>query len=204
MSIVNKLDVSKIVKLQGFISDIHRRLGPPPNWQREEGFESLVKIILEQQVSLASAHAHFKTLKSRTKTITPKYILSLSDQTFRDRSISRQKTNYLRALSLKILNGDLDLVGLKYLSEQEAREKLTSVKGIGNWTADIYLMQCLKKKDIFPSGDIAVIRTMEEFVGLTDQDEIHKYSEKWRPLRTLATYYLWHHYLDKKGLSLSI
>jgi DNA-3-methyladenine glycosylase II len=113
----------------------------------------------------------------------------------------RQKSTYLRALSVVILDGNVDLDRLPNLPVANIREKLKSIKGIGDWTADIYLMFCLQAKDIFPVGDIAVINTIRELTHALSKDEIIAYSEKWKPCRSLATYFLWHYYLIKRKRS---
>jgi len=126
---------------------------------REPGFGSLAKIILEQQVSLASANAHFQKLNTYLDEFSPSNILKLTDEEMRSCQISRQKAKYLRALSTAITIGEIDLMQLPGLSEPEIRTQLTGIKGIGHWTTDIYLMFCLQAGDIFPIGDIAVVNT---------------------------------------------
>jgi DNA-3-methyladenine glycosylase II len=198
MSIVNHKDIKQLTKMDSIFASINEKFGHPPNWTRPPGFISLSKIILEQQVSLASANAHFLKLNTYLQGITPSDILRLSDEEMRICQISRQKASYLKALSVEILQGDIDLAMLATQNETEVRERLTNIKGIGNWTADIYLMFCLQSKDIFPSGDIAVINTVRELSELKTKEEIISLSEKWKPYRSLATYYLWHYYLSKR------
>lgn len=199
--IVNPADIKSLLKREKLFARIHKLYGPPPDWSREPGFISLCKIILEQQVSLASADAHFRKLYAYLKEFSPTHLLTLTDDEMRACQISRQKATYLRALSAAIENGSLDLAELPRLAEPQVRERLTSVKGIGHWTTDIYLMFCLQAKDIFPVGDIAVVNTVKEFAGDRTIDDIRELAEQWRPYRSLATYYLWHHYLKKRGRS---
>ncbi|MBL0103139.1 MAG: DNA-3-methyladenine glycosylase 2 family protein [Bacteroidetes bacterium] len=180
---------------------IHKLYGPPPTWSRPEGFVSLSMFILEQQVSLASAKAHFEKLNSYVKKFSPKEILKLSDQEMRACQISRQKTKYLRALSEAILKKEIVLEKLRELPEEEARAQLIKIKGIGNWTADVYLMFALQSKDIFPIGDIALVNTVRELTKADTKEEIIELAETWRPNRTLASFYLWHYYLSKRGRS---
>jgi DNA-3-methyladenine glycosylase II len=113
--------------------------------------------------------------------------------------VSRQKAKYLRALSTEILDGKLNLEELPRLKHDEVRVQLTNIKGIGNWTTDIYLMFCLKARDIFPIGDIAVVNTIRELSKAVTREEILLLSEKWKPYRSLATYFLWHYYLKKRN-----
>jgi DNA-3-methyladenine glycosylase II len=197
--IVNPKDVETLIVSHKIFAGIYSLYGTPPNWSRPEGFISLSKIILEQQVSLASANAHFIKLNTYIKEFSPEEILKLSDEEMRECQISRQKTKYLRELSVAIQSKTLDLDLLSKLEHLEVRKQLTSIKGIGNWTTDIYQMFCLQAKDIFPMGDIAVINTVKELTKAKTPGQILKLSEKWKPYRSLATYFLWHYYLQKRG-----
>ena len=161
----------------------------------------MTRIILEQQVSLASAKAHFNKLKSYISEITPEKLLSLSDKEFRFCQISRQKTAYLRSLSHAVNNKSLELEKFSGMEKEDIIKTLIQIKGIGQWTADIYLMFCLQHKDIFPSGDIAVIRSVLELTGVEDKEKIIRMSENWKPLRSLAAYFFWHFYLCKRKIN---
>jgi len=197
--IVNKSDIRKLTSSHKIFSFIKDKYGIPPNWQRPEGFISLSKIILEQQVSLASAEAHFNKLNSCIKEFTPNEILKLSDEELRVCQISRQKAKYLRELSMAVLNKDLVFEELPKLSPKEVRKKLTNIKGIGHWTTDIYLMFCLQSKDIFPLGDIALINTIKELTKVKTKSGIVRLIQKWRSYRSLASYFLWYYYLKKRN-----
>jgi DNA-3-methyladenine glycosylase II len=198
-NIVNQNDINLLLKKDTVIIRIHTKYGSPPNWQRPEGFVSLAKIILEQQVSLQSANAHFKKLNSFIGEFTPQEILKLSDVEMRDCQVSKQKSTYLRELASAILSGKINLENLSLLKETEIQQQLKSLKGIGDWTANIYLMFCLQAKDIFPAGDIAIINTIKELTAAVTSDEISMYAERWKPLRSLASYFLWHYYLRKRN-----
>jgi len=197
--IVNSPDIKKLTASHKIFFKIKERYGIPPNWQRPQGFVSLSKIILEQQVSLASAEAHFKKLNSYIKDFAPKEILRLTDEELRACQISRQKAKYLRELSLAVINKDLIFEELPIIGSKEVREKLTSIKGIGDWTTDIYLMFCLQSKDIFPLGDIALINTIKELTKVKTHSEIVSLTQKWKPYRSLAAYFLWYYYLKKRN-----
>lgn len=197
--IVNENDLSFLLNQDEIIHGIFKQYGIPPNWERIPDFVSLSKIILEQQVSLNSAKAHFERLNDYIKEFTPKNILLLSDDEMRNCHISRQKAKYLRNISTSILNGDLNLEELFHFDEPSVRHKLTSIKGIGDWTADVYLLFCLQHKDIFPIGDIAVVNTIRELYDVTTRDEILEIAAGWQPCRSLGTYFMWHHYLNKRG-----
>jgi DNA-3-methyladenine glycosylase II len=197
-NIVNQKDIEKLLVIDAVFTIIHNQYGPPPDWNRPQGFISLSRIILEQQVSLQSANAHFNKLNSYLPAFTPEEIVKLSDEEMRKCQISRQKSLYLRDLSQAILKGSIDLAGFPNLPLTNVRIQLKNIKGIGDWTVDIYQMFCLQVKDIFPSGDIAVVTTIKELTGVASKEEILAYSEKWKPLRSLATFFMWHYYLCKR------
>ena len=196
--IVNKSDIRILTSNHKLFLKIKNTYGIPPNWQRPEGFVSLSKIILEQQVSLASAEAHFNKLNNYLGVFSPAEILKLTDEEMRACQISRQKAKYLRALSQAVINKRLDFNQMSGMNANNVRKRLTSIKGIGNWTADIYLMFCMQNKDIFPLGDIALITTIKELTKIKTEDGIIKYTTKLRPLRSLAAYFLWYYYLKKR------
>jgi len=198
LPIVNKSDIKKLTSSHKLFADIKDKYGIPPNWQRPEGFVSLCKIILEQQVSLSSAEAHFIKLNSYLPDFLPTEILKLSNEEMRACQISRQKAKYLRALSQAVLNNEINFDSLSSLNPLEIRAKLTSIKGIGNWTTDIYLMFCLQNKDIFPLGDIALITTIKELTKIKSKEGIIRFTKKLKPLRSLAAYFLWYYYLKKR------
>lgn len=196
--IVNTPDIKKLISSHKLFLKIKEKYGVPPNWQRPEGFVSLARIILEQQVSLASAEAHFIKLNNYLSEFSPSEILKLTDEEMRACQISRQKAKYLRALSQAILKKELDFGSLSKLDASEVRTKLTSIKGIGDWTTDIYLMFCLQNKDIFPLGDIALITTIKELTKIKSEEGIIRFTKKLKPLRSLAAYFLWYYYLKKR------
>jgi DNA-3-methyladenine glycosylase II len=197
--IVNKSDIRKLTSSHKIFSFIKDKYGIPPNWQRPEGFVSLSKIILEQQVSLASAEAHFNKLNKYVKEFDPKEILKLTDEEMRACQISRQKAKYLRALSQAVSSKELEFDKFSGMDTIDVRKKLTSVKGIGDWTTDIYLMFCLQNKDIFPLGDIALITTIKGLTKIKSEEGIIRFTKNLKPLRSLAAYFLWFYYLKKRN-----
>ena len=197
--IINNPDIKKLISSHQIFSKIKDKYGIPPNWQRPQGFISLSKIILEQQVSLASAEAHFNKLNGYIKEFSPKEILKLSDKEMKVCQISRQKAKYLRELSVALIKKGLDFDALPKLNHEEVRKKLTSIKGIGDWTTDIYLMFCLQSKDIFPLGDIALINTIKELTKVKTKSGIVRLTQKWKPYRSLAAYFLWYYYLKQRN-----
>ncbi|BAV07926.1 DNA-3-methyladenine glycosylase II [Filimonas lacunae] len=178
------------------ILDAH---GYPPMWIRENTFETLVHIILEQQVSLASALAALNKLKEKIKEITPDTVLPLSDEEMKACYVSRQKMVYIRGLAQAIKDDVINLAQLAKMSDDEVRKLLISLKGIGNWTIDVYLMFALQRADIFPIGDLAAVNALKRLKQLpvsTTREEMLEISEHWKPFRSVASMMLWHYYLS--------
>jgi DNA-3-methyladenine glycosylase II len=178
---------------------IVEKYGLPTIPKRPQGFETLVLLILEQQVSIDSAKATFLKLKSKQPDFTPESLLFFSDEEFRGLGVSRQKTSYIKALFLSIINKEIGIESLAVKSAEEVREELIKIKGIGNWTIDIYLMFSLQAPDIIPLGDIAVVNTIKELLDIYDRQEMEAYVERWSPHQSVATYLLWHYYLRKRN-----
>lgn len=176
---------------------IIQEYGLPPIPRRPQGFETLVLLILEQQVSIDSAKATFLKIKGYT-VCTPEAVAFLSDEEFRTLGVSRQKTTYIRVLASAILNNEINIESLATKSAKQVREELIKLKGIGNWTIDIYLMFCLQEPDLIPLGDIAVVNTIKELLDIHDKDEMEIHTSQWSPYRSYATYLLWHYYLKKR------
>lgn len=175
------------------------RFGTPPLWDRPNGFSTLLYIILEQQVSLASAKSTFEKLKSTLKIISPKAFLTLNDEQLKDVGFSRQKTRYGRIVAEEILSGNLDLENLDRLDDQSVKTKLMSIIGIGHWTSDIYLVMVLLRQDVWPHGDRALAVSAYEVFQLRNipsYDALKLMAEKWSPWRSVAARLLWHHYLS--------
>lgn len=176
--------------------------GQPEFWFRPPGFPTLVLFILEQQVSLASAAAAFQRLEARVRTVTPDAVLSCSDDELRADGFSRQKQRYVRVLASAIQFGDLDLAALASMPDDEVRRRLTALTGIGAWTADVYLLSCLRRADLWPVGDRALQVATAETLGLEsvpDPPLLEEIGERWRPHRSTAARILWHGYLCRRG-----
>lgn len=179
--------------------------GYPPMWTRPATFQTLILTILEQQVSLASAYAAFKKLKERIGYVTPEKILSLSDAELRSCYFSRQKIVYARELATTIREKKLVLKKLSDKQDEEVRHELKKIKGIGDWTVDVYLMHALQRTDLFPLGDIALVNSLKEVKQLDShitKEEMLQIAEPWRPYRTIAAMILWHAYIQKRGIKL--
>ena len=182
---------------------ILRQHGHPPMWQRPASFESLVHIILEQQVSLASAKAALEKLRARVGKITASNVLLLSDVELRACYFSRQKTVYVRCLAEAIVEKRLNLKKLATASDDDIRIELKKIKGIGDWTVDIYLLFVLQRSDVFPTGDLAMMNALKQVKQLPKQvskEDIIQLAEAWRPYRSLATMMLWHHYIQTRKI----
>jgi DNA-3-methyladenine glycosylase II len=175
--------------------------GAPPLWAREPGFHTLLHIILEQQVSLASAKAAYTRLVAATEPLVPERFLALSDADLKTIGFSRQKAAYGRALADALLEDRLDLSQIERLEDDEARHRLTTVKGIGSWTADIYLLMVLRRPDTWPSGDLALAVAAQRVKHLRRKptpDALERLGKVWRPWRAVAARILWHFYLSSR------
>jgi DNA-3-methyladenine glycosylase II len=195
-------------KLSG--KDVHlkaiiQQYGHPPMWTRKQGFETLILTILEQQVSLAAAFAAYKKLKSRIGTVTPAKILNMSNEELRECYFTRQKQGYAKNLAEAFTNKSLPWKQFPEMKDEEVRVHLTAIKGIGNWTADVYLMHALQRTDLFPLGDIALVNSLKETKQLhphISKEEMLAIAEPWRPYRTIASMILWHAYIQKRNIKI--
>ena len=187
----------------GDLKNILNQYGYPPMWIRPCSFQTLIHFILEQQVSLASARAALIKLKEKTGTITPLKLLALSDEEMKSCYFSRQKLKYARHLADAIVSKKLALKKLAAMPDEDVRKELTSIKGIGNWTADVYLLFALHRTDVFPTGDLAMMNAFKEIKQLDknlSKEESLRVAEPWKPYRSIATMLLWHYYIEKRGL----
>jgi DNA-3-methyladenine glycosylase II len=184
------------------IIDTH---GIPPMWTREPTYATLVHIILEQQVSIVAAKACFEKLKFKVGKVVPEYVLLLTDEDMKACGFSRQKTNYARILGQEILNGTLVLENLQDLDNEQVRAEIKRIKGLGDWSADIFLMFALQRSDMFPIGDLALVNGLKTLKNLpkdTPKEALLELAEAWRPYRSVATFLVWHDYIVRKGIVL--
>jgi len=202
------LNNQKLLKAVKFLSKKDKDLaalyeadGVPPLWARRPGFTTLIKIILEQQVSLASGKAVYKKLERNIKPFTPIRFEELGIEYLKSLGVTRQKSSYCINIAAAILDDKLDFKSLNKLSDEDAKEMLIRIKGIGPWTADIYLLMALRRSDIWPSGDIALASSMKKIKRLrsnpTNEKQI-KIAKKWHPYRSVAARMLWQHYIKNK------
>jgi DNA-3-methyladenine glycosylase II len=198
-----KLLCEEVAKKDKALQHIINEYGYPPMWTRPANYSTLIHIILEQQVSLASAKAAFLKLKDKIGSITPHKVFALTDEQLRACYFSRQKTMYARHLAEMILQKKISLATLSLLPDDEIRNTLKQVKGIGDWTVDVYLLFALQRQDLFPTGDLAMMNAFKEVKGLsknTPKEQVIEIAEKWRPYRSIATMLLWHYYIQKRRL----
>lgn len=181
------------------LARIVKDIGPPPMWNRRPGFSTLLHIILEQQVSLASARAAFDRLRAAASPLTPARFLEFDDAQLKAIGFSRQKTAYGRHLAQSMIDGHFKLAALKKMDDATAREELLKLKGVGPWTADIYLLMALRRPDVWPSGDLALAVAVQRVNRLQIRptlDEMEEIGAGWRPWRAVAARVLWHYYLS--------
>ena len=179
------------------------RYGPPPLWSREASYATLVHLILEQQVSLASAQAAFDRLRAALRgSVEPAPLLDLTDEDLRAIGFSRQKAGYARTLASAMLDG-FDLGALAAMPDDEVRHALIAMPGIGPWTADIYLTMCLLRPDVWPHGDLALATSARDLLDLAERPTfaaLGLIAERWHPYRAVAARILWHDYLRRRNL----
>ena len=194
--------VDELVGRDPELSALVAEHGVPVLWTRPPGFQSLVLFILEQQVSLASAAAAYTKVRTRIGVMEPVALLATTPEELRIDGVSRQKDRYLRALATAVSSGELDLAALDELTDDEVRRELMALPGIGSWTADVYLLACLNRPDLWPVGDRALQVAVAEALRLDVvpvKDELEAIGERWRPYRSTAARLLWHGYLERRG-----
>lgn len=181
-----------------------REFGEPPLWGRPPGFATLVQIILEQQISLESGRAAFERLETAAGAVTPEAVAALDLTRLRRAGLTRQKAAYCRGLAEAVRDGGLRLRRVARADDEGARAQLCAVKGIGPWTADVYLLFALRRPDIWPPGDLALLHALREVKGLRRHptgERAARIARTWRPWRSVAARVLWHAYLSSRGRS---
>lgn len=184
------------------LAHVHSTYGTPPLWDRPTGFGTLLNIILEQQVSLASAKACFDKLAAHLGDVTPARLLTVNDADLKTIGFSRQKAAYARHLSEAIIEKSIDLDGLYKLPDAEVKAELVKLKGVGEWTSDVYLLMAMLRPDVMPRGDIALHAAYQELTKAEKRpgsEEFAIMAEKWKPFRSVAARLLWHYYLSEKA-----
>jgi DNA-3-methyladenine glycosylase II len=198
-----KLGTHFLVENDSEMAFVFEKYSYPPLWARKPGFSTLTHIILEQQVSLASANATFKKLSDYlAEEVTPTSFLTLNDEKLHELGYSRQKINYTRFLANAVLNGDFSFDKLIKMDDEAVKTEMKKLKGIGDWSAEVYLSECLMRTDIMPKGDIAImeaIKVLKKLEKRPPHEELLALTEHWRPWRSVGSRMLWHFYLKERG-----
>lgn len=195
--------VSELAEQDKRLARIVENHGPPPLWDREPGFPTLVRIILEQQVSLASAAALFAKFESHCGgPVTASRVTEVGEPGLLSIGFTRQKARYVVGLARQIDRGELSLDRIAQLHDDDARDALIGIPGVGPWTAGVYLLMALRRPDVWPPGDLGLHRSMAEVRGLKavpTSDQAAAYARRWRPWRAVAARLLWHAYLARRA-----
>jgi DNA-3-methyladenine glycosylase II len=196
------LGVAELCDRDTDLASVVDRFGPPPLWARKPGFATLVRIVLEQQVSLSSAKATYERLRAALGSVTAQRVAQLEVPELRALGITRQKADYCSNLALMIANGELDLRQVGRADDGTARQRLCAIRGIGPWTADIYLLMALRRPDIWPDGDLALAEAARRTKRLRKRpsaDRLRRITNPWKPWRAVGARILWHFYLSDRG-----
>lgn len=187
------------------LANIITKYGYPYFWSRTVSFETLIHIILEQQVSLASAKAALVKLQQKLGDVTPEGLVLLTDEQLKACYFSKQKIVYARGLANAIITKQLSLDTLATMDDDTVKHTLKQLKGIGDWTADVFLMMVLHRCNLFPTGDIALIKSIKEvkqLPAIITKEDILQIADIWQPYRTIAAYLLWWAYINKRGIKI--
>jgi DNA-3-methyladenine glycosylase II len=190
------LAVTELAERDPDMARISLLVGVPPLRLREPGFGSLIKIICAQQVSTASARAIVGRLEAACEPLEPQWILNTGEDGLRRLGFSRQKATYAMGIADALIAGRIDLDVVARMPDEESIATLTSLKGIGRWTAEVYLLFALRRPDLWPIGDLAIVSAVQRIKGLEERpgrDAMLSYGELWKPLRSVAARMLWHY-----------
>ncbi|MFK7892688.1 MAG: DNA-3-methyladenine glycosylase [Granulosicoccus sp.] len=186
------------------IKSLFADYGVPPLWERSQSFDTLVHIIVEQKVSMQSAHAVMQRVRNMCPDMTPSRFLAIDQSALRLAGLSDRKFSYCRAVAEAMDTGKLRLASLDNMDDEQVIEALVSVRGIGKWSAGVYLMMAMRRPDAWPSGDRALVVSYAESTG---SDSVPAYAEfdllaeRWRPCRGSVARLLWHAYLERRWRS---
>ncbi len=194
--------IGELARQDPDLGAIVTRLGPPPLWARRPGFAALVRIILEQQVSLAAARTMFERLRAAAGEVSPEPVVRLGVSGLRALGFTGQKSSYCHGLAESILSGALDLTAVARAPDDAGRDRLLAVRGLGRWSVDCYFLVALRRPDIWPHGDLALadaVRQVKRLRARPDYDRLTRMARQWAPWRSVAARILWHHYLASRG-----
>lgn len=201
---VLRRSVRALCRIEPRFARVVDRHGPPPLWPREPGFATLALLMLEQQVSLAQARAMFGRIEKAATRVTPANVAKLGETGLRALGVTRQKAAYLASLSVQLESGTLDLAALAALDDAAAVAALDALHGVGPWTAHCYLLFALRRPDVFPAADLALMEAVRHLWNLRARPApaaLARRAMAWRPHRAVAARLLWHHYLCERGRS---
>lgn len=190
----------QLARRDRYLASILNKFGPPPLWSRRPGFATLIQIILEQQVSLTSAASLFARLKKNVVPFHPVRMIELGDAHLKSLGLTRQKTAYCLHLAQSLTDKRLRLSQLSRMGDAEAKAALMEIKGLGAWSADVYLLMALRRPDIWPVNDLALAIAVTKLKQLTvrpNANQLSELAEAWRPYRSVAARMLWQYYLAR-------
>jgi len=182
------------------LASIYQIHGAPPMWARRPGFSTLLRIVLEQQVSLVSARAMFARLKSNIAPFTAEAFIESGEAYLRSLGVTRQKAHYCVQVAQAFMNSHLDKI--VRMNDEEAHATLLQIKGVGPWSANIYLLMALRRPDIWPDGDVALATAVGKLLKMNPRPaftELAQIAERWRPYRSVAARMLWQYYLAERN-----
>lgn len=195
--------VAELAERDPLMRMLLEQYGLPPLWQRAQNFGTLVHIILEQKVSLASARAVMQRVQELCPDMDPATFLRVPEESLRAAGISARKVSYCQSIAEAVLSGELSLIRLRQCTNEQVMQQLTAIRGIGPWTAGVYLLMAMRRPDAWASGDRALAISLAESESL---DEVPSYAElddraeRWRPHRSVAARLLWHAYLSRRAV----
>jgi DNA-3-methyladenine glycosylase II len=178
------------------------KIGLPAPRIRTRGFEGFMRAIVAQQVSVAAANGIWRKLEEGLGEIEPEAVLSCDDGRLRSLGLSRQKSSYVRGLAEAVVTGALDFDALHKMPDEEAIGEITRLKGLGRWSAEIYLLFAMQRPDVWPANDLALqeaMRVLKNLRSRPDEKRLRKLGEGWRPHRSAGALFLWHVYHHVKG-----
>jgi DNA-3-methyladenine glycosylase II len=179
------------------MKELLQTYGVPPLWQRRQDFQTLMHIVLEQKVSLASAAAVLARVQALCPSMTPVEFLRVSEKSMRDAGISERKLSYCQSIAQALLDDRLDLIRLRKLDDEAVIDALVEIRGIGPWTAGVYLLMAMRRADAWASGDRALAVSAMECYALSDVPDyasLDAMAARWSPCRGAAARMLWHAY----------
>lgn len=183
------------------LADVHRTTGRPPLRRQPGGFPALLYMITEQMISLKAAYAIWQRVEAAFQPFDAEMMVMAAEEDYRACGLSGPKLNAMRALATAVADGSLDCNEFPDLDDAEVIAQLTRIKGIGDWTAQIYLLACLGRPDAWPAGDVALQTAMQHALGLPNRPkaaEMTHLAQNWRPLRAVAARLLWAYYRHLK------